>query len=84
MSCLARTSTLPRPVGPTLAGRTLGESAIGARTGLSVIALQNGAEMIKTPPPSAPITEGSSLVMLGTQAQRRDFFKLFSAPDKNS
>jgi Trk K+ transport system NAD-binding subunit len=72
------------PVGPSLAGRTLGESAIGARTGLSVIGIQHGAELLKTPPPSAPITEGCSLVMLGTQAQRRDFFKLFSSPDKNA
>jgi K+/H+ antiporter YhaU regulatory subunit KhtT len=42
-----------------------------------VIAIQNGADMISTPPPQATITEGSSLVMLGTQAQRRDFFNLF-------
>jgi Trk K+ transport system NAD-binding subunit len=66
------------PATASLTGRTLGESAIGARTGLAVIAIQHGEDMISTPPPQATITEGSSLVMLGTQAQRRDFFDLFN------
>jgi Trk K+ transport system NAD-binding subunit len=69
------------PTTPSLVGRTLGDSAIGARTGLSVIAIHHGDDMISTPPPSATITEGSSLVMLGTQAQRRDFFDLFNDRD---
>ena len=69
------------PVPTALAGRTLGESAIGSSTGLSVIALQTASEMLKTPPPTAVLPRGGSLVMLGTQLQRRQFFEQFSGDD---
>ena len=64
-----------------LAGRTLEQSAIGNETGLTVIAIQVGTTIDRTPPPTTVLTDGASLVMLGTQAQRKAFLQLFDADD---
>lgn len=65
------------PVPPTLTDKTLGESAIGARTGLIVIAVENGHEPLTNPPPSTPLAFGSRLLMLGTAEQRVAFASAF-------
>jgi Trk K+ transport system NAD-binding subunit len=70
------------PVPPSLAGRTLAESQVGSRTGLSVIAIQVGGELIKVPEPATVIPAGAELVMLGTQAQRRAFVALFDHDER--
>jgi Trk K+ transport system NAD-binding subunit len=69
------------PVPPALAGRSLGDSGIGSRTGLSVIAIQTPTELIKVPAPATQIPAGAELVMLGTQAQRRAFVTLYVDED---
>jgi Trk K+ transport system NAD-binding subunit len=66
---------LPR----SLAGRTLGESAIAARTGLTVIAIQQNGHMITNPSDSTPLTEESELVMLGSTKSRQTFAETFSS-----
>ncbi len=65
-------------VPPTLQGRTLRESAIGARTGLNVVAIQtpDGA-MTSNPAGDARLPEDAELVMLGTAEQRAAFAKLY-------
>ena len=57
----------------SLAGKTLGESQIGARTGLIVIAVENGAETLTNPGPATPLAPGSRLFLLGTAEQRQTF-----------
>jgi voltage-gated potassium channel len=64
-------------VPPTLAGKTLAESAIGAKTGLNVIALQQGAETTTNPQATAELPRDGELVMLGTAAQHQEFSRVF-------
>jgi Trk K+ transport system NAD-binding subunit len=64
---------LPR----SLAGRTLGESAIADRTGLSVIAIQQNGRIITNPPESTPLTQESELIMLGSTKSRQAFAEAF-------
>lgn len=65
------------PVPTVLAARSLGESGIGSRTGLSVVALQQGTEL------TAPLTSdtllplGAQLLMLGSDEQRTTFNEVF-------
>jgi voltage-gated potassium channel len=65
------------PVPPSLAGRPLLESRIGSRTGLSVVALQEGDRL------TAPLTSetllplGAALLMLGSHDQRTAFDEAF-------
>jgi K+/H+ antiporter YhaU regulatory subunit KhtT len=66
---------LPR----SLAGRTLGESAVAARTGLTVIAIQQNGRMITNPSDSTPLTAETELVMIGSTKSRQTFAKTFSS-----
>ena len=61
----------------SLAGKTLGESQVGAQTGLIVIALENGEKTLNNPGPATPLPRGSRLLMLGTAEQRRSFAAKF-------
>jgi Trk K+ transport system NAD-binding subunit len=65
------------PLPRSLADRTLGESAIAARTGLTVIAVQQNGRMITNPPDSTPLTEDSELVVLGSTKSRQTFAEKF-------
>ena len=56
-----------------LAGKTLGGSQIGACTGLTVIAVENGDETQTNPGPGTAMPPGSHLLMLGTTEQREAF-----------
>ena len=65
------------PVPPALAGQPLRQSGIGSRTGLSVVALQEGSEL------TAPLTSdmllppGAHLLVLGSEEQRTAFAAAF-------
>ncbi len=61
------------PVPESLAGKTLAVSRIGERTGLIVIALQEGEQCMTNPPPDRKLTPGCQLLMLGTDQQRQTF-----------
>ena len=63
-------------VPPALEGKTLGESGIGAKTGLHVIAVRSEGKSITNPRASEQLTRGAELVMLGTAEQHREFVKL--------
>ena len=65
---------LPR----SLAGKTLGESAIETRTGLTIIAIQQNGRMITHPEVSTVLTTDSELVMLGSTKSRQAFAQAFS------
>ncbi len=57
----------------SLQGRTLAESQIGTRTGLIVIAVEEGSRMATNPGPGSILPAGGRLLMLGTAEQRRSF-----------
>ncbi len=64
-------------VPPSLAGGNLGESGIGARTGLNVIAVRHDGVTKANPSAKTELPRDAELVMLGTAEQRRHFVKLF-------
>ena len=61
----------------SLVGKTIGTSEIGARTGLSVIAVQRGGDIIPSPSVDSVLEEGSELLVIGTTEQRRVFNSKF-------
>jgi K+/H+ antiporter YhaU regulatory subunit KhtT len=65
------------PVPETLAGRPLKDSGIGSGTGLSVVALQSGGELIVPLTSETPLPRGAALVMLGSHEQRTAFEQSF-------
>ncbi|HXV78502.1 MAG TPA: NAD-binding protein [Candidatus Binatia bacterium] len=62
----------------SLAGLTLGESEISARTGLDVVGIQQNGRMITNPSESIRLTEDSELVVLGSTSCRQAFTQEFS------
>jgi voltage-gated potassium channel len=66
----------------TLNGKTLAESAIGARTGLSVVAVEREDELSTAPPASEPLTEGCRLFMIGTPEQHETFRREYGTKEK--
>jgi voltage-gated potassium channel len=60
-----------------LEGRTLAESGIGARTGLVVIAIEDGETTITNPSAKTTLNPGARLLMLGTNEQRERFNQAF-------
>jgi len=65
------------PVPAELAGKTLRESAIGASTGLSVIAVVADGRTVASPPASLPLPAGADLLMVGLHDQRLEFYKTY-------
>jgi len=64
-------------VPPSLAGKTLAQSGIGAVTGLNVIAVYADGSSTTNPPASTKLALGAELVMLGTVAQHHQFSEQF-------
>jgi voltage-gated potassium channel len=60
-----------------LAGRTLAESGIGAKTGLNVIGRKSREGTTSQPGPATVLELGDQLVALGSAEQRRQFEKAF-------
>jgi K+/H+ antiporter YhaU regulatory subunit KhtT len=65
--------------GSSLAGVTLAESALRARTGVSVVAIGRGADVIRNPTPSTPPLAGDHLAVIGTQGQIDETTRLVEA-----
>jgi len=62
---------LPCPAG--LVGSTLRESGIGERTGLTVVAIEHGEELVSDPGPDTTLVEGTTLLTIGTDRQVETF-----------
>ena len=62
---------------PSLAGRPLRDSGIGSRTGLSVVALQRGHELIAPLTSETVLAADTELIMLGSDQQRAAFTTAF-------
>ncbi|GBC99545.1 K(+)/H(+) antiporter subunit KhtT [bacterium HR17] len=66
-----------------LAGRSIAQLQIRKRTGVSVIAIQRGTQIIPNPDPSEQLQVGDLLLLVGTGQQMRQFQKVFEvAPDQ--
>ncbi|MDT0631837.1 NAD-binding protein [Rubrivirga sp. S365] len=65
------------PVPRSLRGKTLAQTEIGARTGLSVIALHHGDEAATDLSADTVLAPGAELLMLGGEAQRAEFAEVF-------
>ncbi len=63
----------------SLAGLTLRESKISARTGLSIVGVQQNGRMITNPSESTRLTETSELLVFGSTAGRQAFTQKFSS-----
>jgi len=64
-------------VPPSLAGRPLSESGIGSRTGLSVIAIEEGDQLIAPLTSETVLSAGADLIVLGSHEQRERFEEAF-------
>jgi Trk K+ transport system NAD-binding subunit len=65
------------PLPGSLAGNTLAQAEIGARTGLNVIAIQEGERVITNVPPEQPLVAGAVLVALCSAEQLERFKEVF-------
>jgi Trk K+ transport system NAD-binding subunit len=65
------------PVPQSLADKTLAESGIGAHTGLNVIAVQFGEEVVTNPPATCRLRAGGEIAVIGTSEQRQSFVERF-------
>lgn len=65
------------PMPRQLAGRRLADSGIGSKTGLSVVALDPGGDLITTLTGETVLPKEAALIMLGSLDQRRTFAELF-------
>jgi Trk K+ transport system NAD-binding subunit len=72
------TELFVEPVPGALEGKSLGESGIGARTGLNVIAVRNDGTSVGNPSADTELPAGSELVMLGTSDQHRQFNEVYA------
>ena len=57
----------------SLAGKTLAETQMATRTGLTVLAIEREGVMVSNPPATQRLEAGSQLAMIGSQQQLRDF-----------
>ncbi len=65
------------PVPSSLAGKTLAQAAIAARSGLNVIAIQEPDRLLTNPPASTSLTPGSGLLMIGDRSQLKTFIEAY-------
>jgi len=61
----------------SLVGRTLRESGIGERTGLTVVAVERGAELISDIGPETRLSEECTLLTIGSDDQVEQFLDVF-------
>ncbi|QDG50574.1 potassium transporter TrkA [Persicimonas caeni] len=66
-----------RQVPPSLRGKTLAESGIGAMTGMSVVALKRDDETISRFSPSIELEEGMEILLIGSSEQAQRFNELY-------
>jgi Trk K+ transport system NAD-binding subunit len=65
------------PVPPSMAGKTLGETKLGELTGMNVIVVTHGAEIVTTPTASSVLPADGQMLMLGSAEQRNELVRRF-------
>ena len=73
------------PVPPSLVGKTLAESGIREHTSCSVVAIEQGEDVIVNPPPDVVLSgeEGTELILIGTTEGERRFLKTYGRQAEN-
>jgi K+/H+ antiporter YhaU regulatory subunit KhtT len=61
------------PLPLSLAGKTLADAGIGARTGLNVIGVQKDGRIITNLPPALKLARDSTLIAIGSAEQMERF-----------
>jgi K+/H+ antiporter YhaU regulatory subunit KhtT len=61
----------------SVSGKPLGVTGIGSRTGLSVVAMEQGGTMMTTLNSETVLPREGKLLMLGSDSQRRKFAEEF-------
>jgi voltage-gated potassium channel len=64
-------------VASSLAGKTLAESGIGARTCLVVVAIEDDKDTLTNPRADTVLIDQTRLIMLGTESQREVFNEIY-------
>ncbi|MDP3069843.1 MAG: NAD-binding protein [Opitutaceae bacterium] len=77
-------SIFPVPVPASLAGQTIGDSAIRAKTGCTVIALEIDGQRTINPAPTTTLTAGAKMLLVGTLDAEESFLKRFLRADEKS
>jgi Trk K+ transport system NAD-binding subunit len=67
------------PTPAVLVGKPLAESGIGARTGLTVVAIREAGRFRPNPTAATELAAGTELVMIGTAEQRKSFQQIAGA-----
>lgn len=70
------TELFVEPIPENLAGKRLGESEIGSRTGLNVVGIRIDGVLGSNPSAATELVAGGELVMIGTAEQRVEFHSL--------
>ncbi len=65
------------PIPTSLVGKTLAESGIGAKTGLSVIAINIKQEVITQLTAKTILSSGAEIVMIGNTEMKQEFNRIF-------
>jgi voltage-gated potassium channel len=65
------------PVPDALAGKTLGDCQVGARTGLQIVAIRRDGHNEASPGPASVLERDDQLLVVGTSAQRSTFAREF-------
>ncbi|OHE82183.1 MAG: hypothetical protein A2107_08825 [Verrucomicrobia bacterium GWF2_62_7] len=73
-----------QPTPATLEDQTLAESGIGARTGLTVIAIEQDGQVVTNPSAHDRLVRGARLIMIGSPAQRAEFANHFETGGRKS
>ena len=63
---------------PSLRNKTLAESEIGSRTGLSVVAVQQNGQLVTSLRASMKLEAGATLFLLGSVQQLKEFNENFA------
>lgn len=66
-----------QPVPAPLEDQSLAESGIGAKTGLTVIAIERNGQVVTNPSAGDRLAAGARLIMVGSPAQRGEFAKRY-------
>ena len=75
---------IPVAAGSAVAGRTLAESDVRARTGASVVAIGRGPRVISNPTPAEILAPGDRAAVLGGAAEIAEAMRLLAGSTKSS
>jgi Trk K+ transport system NAD-binding subunit len=71
------------PMPPGLVGKRLGDTAIGSRTGLSVVGLERSDGILTHMTRETVLPADGTLLTLGSHRQRDEFLEAFGGPDRS-